>query len=234
MEHANISKTDDFTLSFKYYVEPSATNNPSLMHVQFYSQGFVDAGYTSISSYPHWNHRVTFGSKQLNYIYTANVGGTSYSKNNSYSDSILTGQWNEITIERYNSTINVYVNGVLLQTHEYEESKLLNQNLGAIGFVTYLMNYQYIDEIRIVSEALYMGDNYIPQFTPYDTNMVLTLPDTNKDNVIAVQTELDITGYRIGGVRPTYPEKGFVYFYVEDNRIMSTQIFNGYAWEQVK
>jgi len=233
MEHANLSRSDDWTLSFKYYVEPTSTNVVSQLHVNFSSEGFVENGYQA-GDKSYWYHSVVFGSKQLQQILTQNRGGDNYSVSNSYNDAILTGQWNEITIEKYNGLINVYVNGVLLQSHSFVESKLLNQKLGAITFHTGGSVYQYIDEVRIVSEALYMGENYIPQFTPYDTNLVLTLPDINKNNVIAVQTELDITGYRIGGVRPTYPEKGFVYFYVEDNRIKSTQIFNGYAWEQVK
>lgn len=54
-----------------------------------------------------------------------------------------------------------------------------------------------------------------------------------KTPTLAVRTDLDVTGYQIGGVRPSLPEKGLVYALVEDSRITSLQIYNGSMWEQV-
>lgn len=48
---------------------------------------------------------------------------------------------------------------------------------------------------------------------------------------LAVRTDLEITDYQIGGVRPTIPEKGLVYAMVESGYITSLQIYNGQAWE---
>lgn len=50
---------------------------------------------------------------------------------------------------------------------------------------------------------------------------------------LAVRTDLDITGYQIGGVRPSLPTKGLVWALVEAGRITSLQIYNGQAWEEV-
>lgn len=54
-----------------------------------------------------------------------------------------------------------------------------------------------------------------------------------KTPTLAVRTDLDITGYQIGGVRPSLPDKGLVWALVEDGRITSLQIYNGQAWEAV-
>lgn len=50
---------------------------------------------------------------------------------------------------------------------------------------------------------------------------------------LAVRTDLDITGYQIGGVRPSLPTKGLVWALVESGRINSLQIYDGQAWESV-
>ena len=52
-----------------------------------------------------------------------------------------------------------------------------------------------------------------------------------KTPTLAVRTDLDITSYQIGGVRPSIPEKGQVWAMVENERIVSIQIYNGQAWE---
>ena len=54
-----------------------------------------------------------------------------------------------------------------------------------------------------------------------------------KTPTLAVRTDQAITGYQIGGVRPSLPEKGLVYALVENSRITSLQIYNGSMWEKV-
>jgi len=51
--------------------------------------------------------------------------------------------------------------------------------------------------------------------------------------VLAVRTNRPITGYQIGGVRPSYPTTGLVYAMVENSRIISLQQYTGSAWEEV-
>lgn len=50
---------------------------------------------------------------------------------------------------------------------------------------------------------------------------------------IALQTQLPLIGYQCGGVRPSLPSRGFVWFYVIDGRIRDTQIYTGYAWQSI-
>lgn len=51
--------------------------------------------------------------------------------------------------------------------------------------------------------------------------------------VLAARTNLPVTGYQIGGVRPVYPDKGLVYALVENGYISSLQQYNGTAWVQI-
>jgi len=59
-------------------------------------------------------------------------------------------------------------------------------------------------------------------------------PDQIETPTLAVRTDLDITRYQIGGVRPSVPEKGMVWALIESQRITSLQIYNGQAWEGVE
>lgn len=57
--------------------------------------------------------------------------------------------------------------------------------------------------------------------------------DSLNTPTLAVRTDLEITSYQIGGVRPSLPTKGQVWAMVENERIVSIQIYNGQAWEAV-
>lgn len=48
---------------------------------------------------------------------------------------------------------------------------------------------------------------------------------------LAVRSDIDVTSYQIGGVRPSVPTKGQVWALVESGYITSLQIYNGRAWE---
>lgn len=54
---------------------------------------------------------------------------------------------------------------------------------------------------------------------------------TLQPNTAAVQTDIPITGYTVGGVRPTFPQKGNVWFGVTSSRVSSVQVYTGSAWE---
>lgn len=69
------------------------------------------------------------------------------------------------------------------------------------------------------------GHEFVSTVAPVNTDF--------KTPTLAVRTDQTITGYQIGGVRPSLPEKGLVYALVEDSRITSLQIYNGSMWEKV-
>lgn len=53
---------------------------------------------------------------------------------------------------------------------------------------------------------------------------------TLKPNTAAVQTDIPIHGYTVGGVRPTFPARGDVWFGVTNGRVSSVQVYTGSAW----
>lgn len=65
------------------------------------------------------------------------------------------------------------------------------------------------------------------------SSVVVMDADSLDTPTLAVRTSLNITGYQIGGVRPSLPKKGFVWALVESGRITSLQIYNGQAWQAV-
>ncbi|MPM19004.1 hypothetical protein SDC9_65422 [bioreactor metagenome] len=93
-----------------------------------------------------------------------------------------------------------------------------------------------LDNVRFVNTCLYTASQYIPAAVPYETNLVLVLPNSSNldDNTILVMSEIPVSGYRIGGVRPTFPAVGMVWLAVGANRITECQIFNGSIWESVE
>lgn len=52
-------------------------------------------------------------------------------------------------------------------------------------------------------------------------------------NTAAVQSEIPVKGYTVGGVRPTLPAKGDVWFPVQENRIQACYIYTGSMWQEV-
>lgn len=50
---------------------------------------------------------------------------------------------------------------------------------------------------------------------------------------LAVRSDIPITQKQIGGVRPTFAERGYVYAMVEGGYITSLQQYTGYAWQAV-
>ncbi|MCI9263992.1 MAG: LamG domain-containing protein [Oscillospiraceae bacterium] len=53
-----------------------------------------------------------------------------------------------------------------------------------------------------------------------------------KANTAAIQSTIPVKGYTVGGVRPTFPERGDVWMPAEGSRISGVYIYNGQAWEE--
>ena len=144
------------------------------------------------------------------------------------------GQWNEYGIFVSNGILQVYCNGQYIGSCDYSadvETFKLDFPAGSRAF-------GYLDELRIYTEnilpdiAVDMYNNYVPTAVPVDSDLILVLPDTEdlKVPTLAVQTSEIISGYRIGGVRPSQPKKGLVWAQVENQVITSLQVYNGSAW----
>lgn len=96
-----------------------------------------------------------------------------------------------------------------------------------------LVIYPLEDSITISRIELYVQEAVPADFSKYITHSAVSVmdPEQLRTPTLAVRTDLDITGYQIGGVRPSVPKKGQVWALVENQRITSIQIYNGQAWE---
>lgn len=158
------------------------------------------------------------------YVNGVLVGSPTFTSSNTLSESpyptFFFNTQNGGLAARSSSTYYDYPDGFVLTSGNYE------------------MPYQMIDNLRVVDFALYDGSsnsNFTPTPVPFDTNLVYVLPDTAnlKDNTIAVQSGVPVSGYRIGGVRPTFPDEGMVWMPLENDKVADCQIYNGSYWESV-
>lgn len=101
----------------------------------------------------------------------------------------------------------------------------------------YYYGYQHfdtiIDEIRLSRGCLYTG-TYIPSAEPFTTNMVLVVPEDAKKNDIVIHSNYEVSDFRIGGVKPTFPIENYVYIALNDNDVvMSVQQYQVNKWVEV-
>lgn len=84
-------------------------------------------------------------------------------------------------------------------------------------------------------EILYMElvEGIEPQFQVGWETAMYSSGQLEDSPVLAVRSNIDVTTYQIGGVRPSYPAKGQVYAMVENGYITSLQIYSGTGWENV-
>lgn len=210
----SLSTGSDFTFSYRYYNELSTNTSASYFCIGRNQSVFNNFIYVKFDGY-----RITeFGTYD------------SSSVSQSMSVTIPAGQWNTITLTRSGISLMLFLNGIqigfvqdtsgITLAADYIELNLAADN-----------NVKYIDEVLFASQTLY-SENHVPRLIPWDTTNILVLPDVMHDS-IAVQATLPITGHRIGGVRPTFPEEGMVWMMVEGDFITMIQIYNGYMWVQV-
>ena len=158
------------------------------------------------------------------------------------------GTWTDIAIECVGTSTYFFINGICYTLRSGTRISTSGQHYYFVNPLTYSDVYAckfsfpanvnslvYLDELRVVDFAVYTT-NYQPSPVPFDTNNVFVLPETEnlKELTIAVQHDTPVSGFRVGGVRPTFPEKGLVWFPVEKSRITDCQIYNGSYWESVE
>lgn len=113
-------------------------------------------------------------------------------------------------------------------------SNLFNNTFSGVDYSPKIYIKGVLDELRYSSSALYTT-NYNPSLQPFDTNLVQVRPSSPSENDIVVYTDgVEVSDYRIGGVRPTYPTSGYVWLNITDEyKCDSVQIYNGSAWVAV-
>lgn len=120
-----------------------------------------------------------------------------------------------------------------------------NSNIGIIGSTSNQLSYSagsfgqgfgpmFIGIIPVdgSAEIAYMElvESTSPQYEIEWHNAVYSSGQLEDAPVLAVKTTVEVTSWQIGGVRPSYPEKGMVWALVENGRITSLQMYTGYAW----
>lgn len=140
------------------------------------------------------------------------------------------GEWVSYAISRRNGTTRVYANGLCIA--EYADNTSFGSSF-VFEVPAGVLQYSYLDELRVTDKALYTADYYTPSSAPFDTNLVLGLPspDGYGEKAILIQTGIPVTASRIGGVRPTYPSRGYVFVALDgDLKVSSIQVYNGADW----
>lgn len=148
-------------------------------------------------------------------------------------------------VQSVNGVVSIYENGAFVGNpihNDYSSYvylsffRFLKNSDGtySIGFYPVYSGVSYIlDEIRLSNCPLYSGNSISVPTQAFDTNQVLVLPENPTENMIAVQGKYGVSDFRVGGVRPTYPTKGFVYIYLEDDVVKDIQQYEGDAWYSV-
>ena len=185
------------------------------------------------------------------YIYLAATGRNSSGTSYTFFYRVCpvpVGSWADICLVRTGVYTYVFINGVRygfvdgdvftitgMPVFTLTPRSLSGVNNVRLSFSANVHSFTYLDELRVVDFAVYTA-NFQPSPVPYDTNNIFVLPDSKslKDLTIAVQSDIPVFGYRVGGVRPTFPDRGMVYLPVENGRAIDCQIYNGTYWESVE
>ena len=136
-------------------------------------------------------------------------------------------QWVSMRITLSGGNLYYFVNGDLVGSGPFTKPTADKFYIKSTGTI-------YLDELRVTTGSLSSTGSYTPSSSPYDTNKVLALPDNLVANTIYVQHNIPITNHRIGGVRPSNPEKGFLYIPLYDDRTgAQPQLYDGSNWIDV-
>lgn len=111
-------------------------------------------------------------------------------------------------------------------------------NLGvSYGRTNSSNNYYYstvvfAQTISLYGEAEVSYLEIVPGSVANDHKYITAIYDAEElqPNTAAIQTDIPINGYTVGGVRPTFPVRGDVWLPVEGSRISGVQVYNGQAW----
>ena len=90
---------------------------------------------------------------------------------------------------------------------------------------------QWNPSVSAVNEAKAALTTRSTMTAEHITSIVGMTPEDLATPTLAVRSDIPVTSWQIGGVRPSVPTKGQVWALVERQYITSLQIYNGRAWE---
>ena len=211
---------EDFTIECRFYLTPNTLSNT----------GFGVSELISTTNRDLVSLMRVRGSSSLHLV--IRYRDVAETPDDYISCPVPFGQWFTVALVRHSGVFYVYLNGLQVKSFPCA----LDFDTQEIELVRYPDNYfnstLLVDEFRISSGALYT-DSYVPSSQPFDTNKVLVLPESASENDVFVKSNIPITEYRVGGVRPTYPQEGSVYVYLEDGVVSDVQQYQTNGWYSV-
>ena len=90
---------------------------------------------------------------------------------------------------------------------------------------------QWNPSVSAVNEARAALTTRSTMTAEHITSITAMTPEDLATPTLAVRSDIPVTSWQIGGVRPSVPSKGQVWALVERQYITSLQIYNGRAWE---
>jgi len=175
------------------------------------------------------------------------VGGSANSVSANYNFSVLMSDGTYSTLCFHYSADTCTIDNVRIENYCVDSSAVTLSIVdyqyivtetspvsGAQSVKTYSVSGVHIS-VNSDAEVIYMelGGGYEPRFSYEWEQAFYSSGQLENSPVLAVRTNFEITGYQIGGIRPSYPEKGLVYAMVENSRITSLQQYSGSAWVAV-
>ena len=184
-----------------------------------YSSGYTPSGATA--------RGLLHGGKITHYLTSDYTWSPSQYVAADFSYDSYRNQWVSMRVTIANGYIYYFVNGDLVGSGPFSKPTADKFYIKSSGSL-------YLDELRVTTGSLSSTGVYTPPNQPYDTNKVLALPDSLTGNTIYVQSNIDVTTCRIGGVRPSNPSRGFFYIPLhEDHTGGQPQLYDGNNWIDV-
>ena len=181
-----------------------------------YSSGYTPSGATA--------RGLLHGGKITHYLTSDYTWSPSQYVAADFSYDSYRNQWVSMRVTIANGYIYYFVNGDLVGSGPFSKPAADKFYIKSSGSL-------YLDELRVTTGSLSSTGVYTPPNQPYDTNKVLALPDSLTGNTIYVQSNIDVTTCRIGGVRPSNPARGFFYIPLhEDHTGGQPQLYDGNNW----
>lgn len=243
--------TQKFTISFRYYY--NSWQNPTSVYypltVTWQGVGF---------SYDGYNNAFKIGTSFNTNTGAPNISfSSSYSTplpTGQWSNITI-----QYAIDYYYRQVTCYVflNGIRVGSYTTPQGFSINSSTESDFKVRNdSTTYSYLDELIVFKDVYYgssVSANFTPALQPYDTNLILTLPSLQAVTVdsyvedgktyyyvytpdqlwkptIAVATDIHITQYYLGGVRPSLPKRGYVWVPINSGGIGTVQVYDGSGW----
>lgn len=186
--------------------------------------GYTSVGGTKSST---WVVKDKISSSGANYNFTVLLSDGTYSVL-AFHNSGSSGTIDKKRIEAYCVDSSAVTLTMVEYTYTVEDTNPITSTTTTTVYSVTGIHIRVNSDAEIVYMEL--GGGYDPRFSYDWEQAIYTSGQLENAPVLAVRTNFAITGYQIGGIRPSYPEKGLVYAMVENSRITSLQQYSGSAW----